>query len=1030
MVTITLLGEQSVVDPETGRTLTRSARSMALLGVLVAHTGAPQSRSAIAGAFWPESGESQAMTNLRRELHQLRRWIGDDSLEVTGSHLCWHEQGRHVVDLATFLVERQLALDSDIADVVVEHGLRALEAYTGELLPGMDGDWLDQLRAQLRSTCLQLCDAVTVAARELGRGDVAIRAVRRRVALEPFDELAHRRLMELLVESGDRAGAVRVYHHLSELLERELGVTPDRRTSAVLERITGPEAEPAVEEVVSTTTRPVRVGRLVGRSAELDALLSAWSRARAGQPTFIVVTGPAGVGKTRLVDELAEQVAAERGVVAVSQCFESTGRLPLAPVASWLRSTPMAAARGTLDPVWQRETARLVPSGSADTPITAPENETWQLNRFLEGLARALAAPDRPTLLVLDNLQWCDADTLQVLTTLETVAPGAPVLVAVTARPDALEPGTRPSEWVADLRRVGRLTQVRLAPFDVADTAELARQLHGESPDRGDLALLHEATGGFPLFIVEALRSRQRSTPGPGPEGWSDILTGRFDQVSPRARATAELAAALRRDFTLPVLTAASDLPADAVVRAVDELWRQRLLRPSGDGYDFSHDLVRDAAYALVSPAQRWLLHRRLAEVLEALPESERDAVAPQIAEQHALASNRQQAVHWYLRAADAIGGGALHESLTLTELALDQVLALPENQLRDELELDCLTRKTGTLISLFGYAHADVEPTSRRIADLAERLGRPEAGLSAGVVLHGYWFVRGRMNEALAVATLTYERAQAGGNESDIAMATLSYAGANLHCGRVKVSVDAFEWAGRVQTSGLVSNFHIYTEVFLPAWWSHAAWARGDAEEAAALSQQALDRSVALDHVPSRVVALAYGVITAQLLQDRAECDRRSAELLRLCSRHDMGYYEQFGHIVAGWSRGLRPQVEGALARLRAGESFGRMPYWLMLLAELSVDQHEVAGLLDEAIRLAETGHEHLWLPELWRRRAALADADEARALLVRARDLATEQGSLAFRERAVRDLASPPSPNGSRTVGELRSANQDPTQ
>ena len=110
MVRITLLGEQSVVDPVTERTLTQSARSIALLGLLISRTGAPQSRSAIAGAFWPDSSERQALTNLRRELHDLRHLIDDDSLEVTPSHLCWHDRGRHRVDLGTFLHEHAAAL--------------------------------------------------------------------------------------------------------------------------------------------------------------------------------------------------------------------------------------------------------------------------------------------------------------------------------------------------------------------------------------------------------------------------------------------------------------------------------------------------------------------------------------------------------------------------------------------------------------------------------------------------------------------------------------------------------------------------------------------------------------------------------------------------------------------------------------------------------------------------------------------------------------------------------------------------------
>ena len=486
MVSITLLGEQSVVDQVSGQTLTRSARSMALLGLLVARMGAPQSRAYIAGVFWPESGESQAMTNLRRELHQLRRWIDDDSLEVTGSHLCWHEQGRHAVDLATFLVERQTVLASDDPEGVVEHGVRGLAAYSGDLLPGMEGEWLDQLRGELRTACVGLCDAVTVAARKLGRTDVAIDAVRRRIAFEPFDEPAQRRLMGLLVDVGDRAGAVRVYHQLSELLERDLGVSPDPRTSELLARITAPpqdggDVPPRPARATTSGEGSVvpqrregvtRAARVVGREAEQRGLRSTWERARAGEAQVVLVSGPAGVGKSALMDELAAQLGMERAVVAVGHCFESTGRLPLSPVAAWLRSPVVAAARGTLDPAWRRETERLVPTGTAAS--NSPDGEgAWQQHRFFEGLARALVAPGRPTLLILDNLQWCDADTLQVLASLLNIAPKAPVLIALTSRPEPQNADSRTGDWLDDLRRTGLLTDIKLTPFDLEGTAEL-----------------------------------------------------------------------------------------------------------------------------------------------------------------------------------------------------------------------------------------------------------------------------------------------------------------------------------------------------------------------------------------------------------------------------------------------------------------------------------------------------------------------------------------------------------------------------
>src|SRR6478672_6140262 len=238
MVNITLLGEQSVVDPVTERTLTLSARSVALLGLLISRTGSPQSRSAIAGAFWPDSSERQALTNLRRELHELRQVIDDDSLEATPARLCWHDRGRHLVDLGTFLREHTEATAAGDDESVIRHGTAALQEYGGELLPGLDGDWLDDERGRLRQSCVELCDLVCAAAERSGRLDVAADAMRKRISLDAYDEFAYRRLMELQTAGGDRAGAVRTYDRLTGMLEADLGLAPDPLTTRTLTEIT------------------------------------------------------------------------------------------------------------------------------------------------------------------------------------------------------------------------------------------------------------------------------------------------------------------------------------------------------------------------------------------------------------------------------------------------------------------------------------------------------------------------------------------------------------------------------------------------------------------------------------------------------------------------------------------------------------------------------------------------------------------------------------------------------------------------
>src|SRR4051794_22820582 len=135
---ISLLGAQSITDDSSGIVRTRSSRTMALVGFLVLHADVPQPRQRLAGLFWPDSTDTQALTNLRRELHHLRRTLGDDPcLEVTAKDLCWRDGDTIRVDVRTFERESRAALAAIDAEVALGHAGSALAAYGGELLPGL-----------------------------------------------------------------------------------------------------------------------------------------------------------------------------------------------------------------------------------------------------------------------------------------------------------------------------------------------------------------------------------------------------------------------------------------------------------------------------------------------------------------------------------------------------------------------------------------------------------------------------------------------------------------------------------------------------------------------------------------------------------------------------------------------------------------------------------------------------------------------------------------------------------------------------
>jgi DNA-binding SARP family transcriptional activator len=490
----------------------RSSRTFALVAFLVAHAGPPQARQPIAGLFWPESTDAQALTNLRRELHQLRQVLGDEpSLVVTSRDLCWRDTETCHVDVRIFDIEREAALAAAAADDgegVVVHAARAIAQYRGELLPGGYEDWLLEVRSQLERQYVELCDLIC--ATRAGRGDLtgAVDAARRRIQLQPLEEVGYRTLMLLQADLGDRAGAVSTYHHCASVLERELGVIPDPATRKTFERLLA-HVDPAGARLPAAGPAAGRSGlaaaQFVGRSRELGLLQDLWRAAAAGRPGLALVRGGAGVGKTRLVAEVAEMARLQGAVVASTQCFGSSGRLALAPVADWVRSPAVQSATQTLDPAWRAEAGRLVPSGGRGEGGAGSRAmvDAWQRHRFFEGLARALIAVGRPMLLVLDNMQWCDQETLAFLTFCLGLAPDAPILVAGTLRND--NPGEAPelADWTVRMRAAGLLTELSLSPLEAGDTARLAAAISGRPLGEADANLLQAATGGFPLYVIE-----------------------------------------------------------------------------------------------------------------------------------------------------------------------------------------------------------------------------------------------------------------------------------------------------------------------------------------------------------------------------------------------------------------------------------------------------------------------------------------------------------------------------------------------
>lgn len=229
------------------------------------------------------------------------------------------------------------------------------------------------------------------------------------------------------------------------------------------------------------------------------------------------------------------------------------------------------------------------------------------------------------------------------------------------------------------------------------------------------------------------------------------------------------------------------------MVRSVDELWRHGIFREQASGYDFSHDLVRDTAYASVSPPHRWLLHRRIAQSLQILHGEREDEVAAQLAEQYDRGGRPDRARHYYRRAAQlAAAVFANSEAVRCFRRCLALVAQQPAGRARDEEELDVLLEMAPPLNAIHGYSSPQLQATLERSAYLAEKLSRPRDSMSCLVGLCAVRFVQGHVTDAYELATRALDLAEA--EPKTAGQAHMVMAGSLTSLGRLEEAIDHFE--------------------------------------------------------------------------------------------------------------------------------------------------------------------------------------------------------------------------------------------
>lgn len=670
------------------------ARLQQLLAYLVLNGANPLSREQLAFLFWPDTTDHQARKNLRTLLTRLRRALPqpDDFIATTTMTVQWRSDAPLVLDVSEFEAALGLAAAATAQgdrEVAVRALVAAVKLYSGELLPDCYDDWVLPLRERLHRSYAEALEQLAGALEMQRDYCTALTYAQRLLHLDPLHEAAYGHLMRLHLALGERADALRTYASCEEMLRREFGTLPGQTMCELRDRVLSQEEWHAPQGANRAQRDGPADPPLVGRRHEWEALISAWQVSTAGQPHMVLLTGEAGIGKTRLADELVDWASRQGATVATAHCVAAGSGAALAyePVAEWLRSASLERRVEGLDDAGRVEVSRILPALLAARPHLAPPgplSEAWQRTRLFEALARTVlgAGPERrrPLLLFLDDLQWVDRETLAWIGYLLRFDASARLLVVATLRPYELGRDHPVVAFRLAHLRTGRLSEIELSPMDEGATAELASAVADRRVDPEEAARIYRDTEGNPLFVVEMVRGglsfggQEAEGPEPGagdrpvtarrpaprgatvmPEKVRAVIQWRLGMLSPATRRLAQTAAVIGREFGLEVLCRASELDEATVGEGLDELWQRRLVRGQRAGvYDFSHDGIRAVAVEEIGPARRRGLHLRVARALQALHADDLDAFSGQIAQHYEQAGRAELSIRFYRRAAEA----------------------------------------------------------------------------------------------------------------------------------------------------------------------------------------------------------------------------------------------------------------------------------------------------------------------------------------------------------------------------------------
>ena len=819
-----------------------------------------------------------------------------------------------------------------------------------------------------------------------------------------------------------------------------------------------------VEGVLSGKSRfeargGTRSSALVGREHETALLLGEWGACLGGLGKAALVTGEPGIGKSRLLQVLREETGRVPRAHIALQCSPYHLNTALQPLIDWLRQSTGVALQpdsahwvDCIDSYFrdlQFAPEDVVPlictllSAPMGARFSAPQlSPPLQLERTIALIIDVIAriSSGGAVLMVVEDLQWADPTTRELLSRLIDELAAMRVFLVMTARPefDAAFGG-------------GAVQHLALNRLPPASMQTMVAELTGHKVlPEAVLASVLNAAGGVPLFVEELVRSLLESSALRDlgdrfeltsarpelavPATLHDLLVSRLDRL-PSGKVVARVAATLGRSFSIELLRHVIPSRADRLQHDLRQMCEAGILEvlPSGGGdldlYAFRHALLREAAYRSQLNSRRQHVHRAVANALEQhyprVVKSE-----PEVLAHHYAQGDRPDVAAEYLLHAGqkALQSGATREAVTHLATGLRLVHALPHSLRRDRLEMRLQATLGTAYMQARGWAAPEVEMAYLAAAALSHGA---ETAAEEIWILWGTWVyyqVRGRIDEALAASERIQMRAQRDSSVESLVVADMIGLQVSMYAGGFPAALahgEAFErHYDTQQHRRLTDQYSIDLGLVRDVHESIVRWILGQPEQALALAGRAQRVAAELKHPYSNAWCCTWGGVVALLAEDTPQLGARLESGMAIAEANGYAYVAAMGRTISGWLVGQRGDAAAGtalmadgLAQFRATGAGIVSPFFETLQAELLVRQ----GLCEQALELLRSARQQIdqW-GEHWQEAEVYRVEGNALALLHagvppqveasyrRAITISTQQGAKTWQLRASTDFAA----------------------